>query len=124
MNHKPLVSVIVPSHNHSGYIVECIKSIFHQSYDHFELIVIDDGSTDDSLSILKELKINYDFKLVSKKNEGLSKTLNLALKKYVSGSNEPSENSILLISPDKFLFNLIFLKIWLFIQHSGNVILC
>ena len=80
-----LVSIVVPSYNHSQYINECIESIFNQSYTNFELIVIDDGSKDNSVEILKKLKLKYDFKLIAKKNEGLSKSLNIGFKDHSNG---------------------------------------
>lgn len=48
----PLVSIVVPSYNHGRYLKEAIDSILAQDYPHVELIVIDDGSTDDSPQIL------------------------------------------------------------------------
>ena len=84
----PLVSVIVPSYNHEKYIVETIESIVNQTYKNIELIVIDDGSKDNSLNILKNLQQKYNFTLISRENKGLSATLNegvlIAKGKYVS----------------------------------------
>jgi len=50
---SPLVSVIVPSFNHAPYLRECIDSVLSQDHAPLELIVVDDGSTDDSLAILQ-----------------------------------------------------------------------
>ncbi|MFN9973431.1 MAG: glycosyltransferase family 2 protein, partial [Phycisphaerae bacterium] len=49
---SPLVSIVVPSYNHGRYLKEAIDSILDQDYPRVELIVIDDGSTDDSPQIL------------------------------------------------------------------------
>jgi glycosyltransferase involved in cell wall biosynthesis len=84
MNH-PLVSVIVPCYNHSKYIEQCITSIFNQTYANIELIVIDDGSKDDSFEKLKQLQKKNTFILESQPNMGLSKTLNKAITKYAKG---------------------------------------
>lgn len=85
---NPLVSVIVPSYNHSKYIEECVESIVNQTYSNYELIVIDDGSTDNSVEILERLQNKYNFQLVVQENIGLTKTLNKALSlssgKYIS----------------------------------------
>lgn len=81
----PLVSVIVPSYNHEKYIGQCISSILDQTYKNIQLIVIDDGSTDSSPLILKELSGRYNFVYEARANHGLTKTLNYAIKKYATG---------------------------------------
>jgi alpha-1,3-rhamnosyltransferase len=73
---SPLVSVIVPSYNHEKYITECIESIVNQTYSNFEIIVIDDGSMDNSVNILNNLQSKYKFKLLLQENQGISRTLN------------------------------------------------
>ena len=87
---EPLVSVVVPSYNHEAYIEECILSIVNQTYKNIELIVIDDGSTDRSREILERLQDQYHFVLLFQENQGVSKTLNKAIKmshgKYITGS--------------------------------------
>ncbi len=85
MSKNPLVSILVPSYNHSKYIKKCIDSIVNQNYDNYELIVIDDGSTDNSPEILSELQKKYGFYLEFNKNQGLVKTLNRGLKEIAKG---------------------------------------
>ena len=53
---NPLVSVLVPAYNHEKYILSAINSIIKQTYQNIELIIIDDGSTDKTAQILKELR--------------------------------------------------------------------
>lgn len=53
-NSYPLVSVIVPVYNVQEYLRECLDSIINQSYRNLEIIIIDDGSTDESGSIADE----------------------------------------------------------------------
>lgn len=84
MNNSPLVSIIVPSYNHSEYIEDTINSIINQDYENIELIIIDDGSTDDSVEKIKSLsaickKRFYRFESRSRKNIGLCDTLNEAI---------------------------------------------
>ena len=79
MDHA-IVSIIVPIYNAEGYLERCIYSCTNQSYHHIELILVNDGSTDDSLSICKKcLRIDKRVVLIDKKNEGVSKTRNLGI---------------------------------------------
>jgi alpha-1,3-rhamnosyltransferase len=79
MTEMPLVSIIIPSYNHKNFIPLLIRSVKFQTYQNIELIVIDDGSTDESPEILAELKEELNFKLILKSNEGLCKTLNCGI---------------------------------------------
>ena len=79
MNEKPLVSVVVSSYNHEKYIATCLQSILEQTYPNLELIVIDDGSGDDTPNIVADLAGKHSFQFIAKDNEGLSKTLNQGL---------------------------------------------
>jgi alpha-1,3-rhamnosyltransferase len=72
----PLVSVIVPCYNHEKYVKETIESILNQTYKNIELIVIDDGSKDNSVKIIQELADNHQFTFIHRKNKGLNSTLN------------------------------------------------
>jgi len=72
---NPLVSVVLSVYNAEKYIAEAIESILTQSYKNFEFIIIDDGSTDGSLEIVK----SYDDEriiLISRENKGLIASLN------------------------------------------------
>lgn len=80
----PLVSVIVPSYNHSAYIRECVESIIQQTYRNIELIIIDDGSTDHSEQVIAELADICSGRFVRfearhRPNRGLCATLNEAV---------------------------------------------
>lgn len=76
MNTQPLVSVIISSYNHCLYIEDSILSVLHQTYPNIELIVVDDGSTDDSPERIKKLQSQYGFDFRVQPNQGLAKTLN------------------------------------------------
>ncbi len=79
---NPFVSIIVPVYNTEKYISECLNSLFQQSYSHIEIIAIDDGSTDNSLNLLKELAAKDSrLKVFSQPNQGVSAARNLALSK-------------------------------------------
>lgn len=73
---SPLVSVIIPSYNHARYVEEAILSIVNQTYKNIELIVIDDGSKDNSVEIINLLAKKYNFKFLTQTNKGVSNTLN------------------------------------------------
>lgn len=79
MNEK-LVTIGVPLYNHSPYIVECLASLVQQSYQPIEIIVIDDGSTDDSYEVAKRYlesqTHNKNYQISSRKNRGMCHTLN------------------------------------------------
>ncbi|MDU4884833.1 glycosyltransferase family 2 protein [uncultured Clostridium sp.] len=75
-----LISVIIPMYNASKYIERCLKSIIEQTYKTLEIIVIDDGSTDNSTDIIKEfLKIDKRIKIIQKKNSGVSDSRNFGI---------------------------------------------
>lgn len=67
----PLISIIVPIYNIEKYLPECIESIIHQTYDNYELILVDDGSTDNSASICDDYKNNNKIVVLHKPNGGL-----------------------------------------------------
>ena len=75
---KNLITVIVTCYNHEKYIEQCLRSVFNQTYQNIELIVLDDGSTDGSKQIiLKTLKDSpFEVKFESHKNMGVVKTRN------------------------------------------------
>ena len=59
------ISVIVPVYNVEAYLERCVESILQQTYTHFELILINDGSTDSSGQICDHLAYQYEF-IISK----------------------------------------------------------
>jgi glycosyltransferase involved in cell wall biosynthesis len=70
-------SIIVPVYNVEGYLPKCLESILYQSFSNFELILINDGSTDSSLEICQEYQQNFhQIKLINQKNRGLSDARN------------------------------------------------
>lgn len=92
---KPLVSIIIPLYNKKYAIKWTIDSVLNQSYSNFELIIIDDGSTDGSDQIVKgfnDSRIRY----IYKENGGVSSARNLGIRKAQS-------NWILLLDADDYL---------------------
>lgn len=80
----PLVSIVAPCYNAEKYLEEAIASIFGQDYPNFEVIIVDDGSSDNSVEMLKQLQKTYDFQLYSQPNQGVSAALNHGLR-YAKG---------------------------------------
>lgn len=75
-----LISVIVPVYNVEKYLVRCLESLMHQSYTELEMILVDDGSTDQSGAIIEEyLKKDSRFIAVRKENGGLSDARNAGI---------------------------------------------
>lgn len=83
MEKKSLVSVVVPCYNHQNYVQEALNSVILQTYKNIELIIIDDGSKDNSVEKIKELEekckerfVRFEFR--ARPNKGLCETLNEA----------------------------------------------
>ena len=76
---QPLVTVIIASYNHAPYIEQSILSVLNQTYSNIELLVIDDGSTDDSVERIRRLQERYSFDFRVQQNQGLTNTLNGAV---------------------------------------------
>lgn len=76
---QPLVSVIIASYNHGRYIEESILSVLGQTYPNIELLVVDDGSKDDSVERIRRLQAEHGFDFQVQQNQGLTATLNGAI---------------------------------------------
>ena len=78
---KDLVSVIIPCYNHEKFIERCLSSILNDSYPHKEIIIVDDGSKDNSVSVIQKFikeneNTSVNIRFFSQKNIGVVKTLN------------------------------------------------
>ena len=93
------VSIIIPVYNAYDKIDKCINSIINQTYKNLELILINDGSKDDSIKKLKEYEKKYKIiRVIDKENEGVSKTRNLGIK-------EATGKYIMFIDNDDYIDN-------------------
>lgn len=77
---KNKISIITPAYNAEKYIKRCVESVLSQTYENIEHIVVDDGSSDNTLSILNEMsKSDERLKVIHKENEGVSIARNVAI---------------------------------------------
>ena len=75
-----LISIIVPIYNVEDYLRECLDSIQKQTYQNFECIMVNDGSTDNSKQIAEDFLSDSRFKLINQSNQGLSAARNTGIK--------------------------------------------
>lgn len=104
---EPKLSVVLPVYNCPDYVGEAIDSILNQTMTDFELIVIDDGSKDNSLEIIKQYP-DQRIRLFTQENQGLAKTLNrgisLARGRYIARQDQDD-----ISLPDRFTKQVSFL---------------
>ena len=70
---QPLISVVIPSYNHEDFIARAIESVLTQEYNPIELVIVDDGSTDQSLSVIKatlQQFPDHSIQLIEQENQG------------------------------------------------------
>lgn len=82
MSNKPLISIIIPVYNKARYIKKCLNSLLNQSFTNFEIVIVNDGSTDNS-GMLLETYAAEDSRIVyiATENSGVSSARNVALEK-------------------------------------------
>lgn len=77
-----MISIVIPVYNAAKYLPDMLKSIIHQSYKEFEIILVNDGSTDDSSAVCNEYANQYDYITVyDRKNQGASASRNFGAEK-------------------------------------------
>ncbi|MEM6252520.1 MAG: glycosyltransferase family 2 protein [Cyanobacteria bacterium P01_D01_bin.156] len=80
---NPDISVIIPAYNTGTYIKKAINSVLSQTFENFEIIVVDDASTDDTVQVIKTIKDNRLKLICQKYNQGAGASRNRALKEAV-----------------------------------------
>ena len=89
---KPKFSIIVPVYNTEKYVKRCLDSIMNQTFTDFEVIIVNDGSTDDS----KDIIAKYPYKVINQKNQGLSMARN-------NGVKEATGDYLLFLDSDDYI---------------------
>lgn len=108
INKTPLLTVILPVYNCEKYVALAINSILQQSFQDFELIVINDGSTDNSWVEIQKFK-DSRIRSINQENMGIAKSLNKGLD-IAQGQFIARQDSDDLSDPDRFLLQIAFLK--------------
>lgn len=109
------ISIVMPMYNSALYLKECIDSILNQSLQAFELIVVDDGSTDESLSILKSYSDPRIHIMENKHDyiDSFNKGLNAATGKYIARMD----------SDDRMVFGRLSVQ-YKYMEHHPEVVVC
>lgn len=102
MKKYPLVSILIPLYNSEKYIAETIETCLNESYENIEIIIVDDGSTDNGLEVAKKYETRYgNIKVFTQKNSGAPAARNFAFEKsrgdyiqYLDADDLMSENKI------------------------------
>ncbi len=111
------VSIIVPVYNTSKHLRKCIDSLVNQTQKDIEIIIINDGSTDNSEAIIKEYMNKYSsiIKYYSKENEGVAKTRNFGIEKATS-------DYVLFIDSDDYIDKCLIEKLMPYINQKIEMI--
>jgi glycosyltransferase involved in cell wall biosynthesis len=87
VDHRPKVSVIIPTYNHKKFISEAIQSVLDQTFRDFELIIIDDGSTDGTANVVNSFsdgRIKYVYQSNCGRSYARNRALNIASGRYIT----------------------------------------
>jgi glycosyltransferase involved in cell wall biosynthesis len=113
------LTVVMPNYNHAKYLHESLDAILNQEYKNFELIIIDDGSTDNSFEIIKEYQnknSNIRF-FQNKKNLGVIQTVNM-------GISLANGEYLAFCAADDIVFSEFFKDTVNFVKKNSNIAIC
>ena len=97
-----MIKIVISSYNHSKYLQKCFNSILEQKFKHYELFIVDDMSIDDSMDIIKEYCIKYNWKYISNISR-MGALYNRIL--AINNLNCKDEDIIVIIDGDDWLSN-------------------
>lgn len=88
MDSDPLISVVIPTYNQADYLEKSIQSVLNQTYDSFETLIVNDGSTDETSRALEKYRSIPSLRIINQDNKGLSAARNAGIKeatgKYIA----------------------------------------
>ena len=87
MSNKPLISVVIPAYNHERFVGAAIESVLNQSCSDFELVIVDDGSTDNTAEVIKsytDKRIHYYYQENQDAFNTINRGISLAKGRYIS----------------------------------------
>lgn len=109
-------SIIIPVYNVEKYLEKCLHSVFTQTFLDFEVVIINDGSTDKSSNIIKEYKKKYkNIKVIEQENQGLSVARN-------NGIEQSSGEYFLLLDSDDYIDKDLLLKLNRSIENTPDLV--
>lgn len=111
MNETGLVTIIIPCYNQSEFLSESVVSVLRQSYKHYEIIVVNDGSTDNTTEVAKKF---HNVRLIEQTNMGLAEARNTGL------SESNGEFLIFLDADDRLLSNALEIGVKAFENHPES----
>lgn len=116
---KYKISVIVPVYNKEKYLKECIESILQQTLSNIEIVIVDDGSKDESINIAKEYaKKNENIKLISQENQGV-------ISARITGYKNASGEYIAWVDADDFIEENMYEKLYTkAIETDSDIAIC
>lgn len=115
---NPLISIIVPVYNVEEYLPKCLDSIVNQTYKNLEIILVDDGSTDNSSKICDKYgEKDKRIKVIHKENAGV-------VEARISGVNNSSANYIMFIDSDDFIDTKMIKTMWDSMTYTNVDLVC
>lgn len=119
MDHRPLISILSPCYNVEAFLPQCIDSIIKQTYTNLQIVLIDDGSNDDTWSVMQHYADNDTrIEIYHQHNQGVSSTRNNLLDK-IKGEYVLFVDSDDWIEPDTIEF-----LITKALAHSADIVMC
>lgn len=84
MKRNPLLTVYITNYNYGMYIQQSVESVLSQTFQDFELFIIDDGSVDNSKEIIEQYRDNPKINIIYQQNKGLNVTNNIAMRASIA----------------------------------------